>query len=97
MCEERWAAFQAFLDAHRDCTTDDECTVVGSCNLDARSLWINHEFVAVIRSRALARVLGEIVRHEMARSRRITLRESLAAPWWQRLLNRLAWSWRWWL
>ena len=53
---------------------DDEWSVVGSCNLDARSLWINFEFTAVIRSRELAKVLTNIVEYEIARSRRITIR-----------------------
>src|SRR5207247_1416497 len=43
---------------------DDQWTMVGSCNLDARSLWINLEFQAVIHSPALARILNEIVAYE---------------------------------
>lgn len=76
---------------------DDEWSVVGSCNLDARSLRINLEFAAVIRSRALAKVLMEIANHEIGQSRRITRKETLSKGWWSRLLNRLAWGLRWWL
>ena len=39
---------------------DDRWTVVGSCNLDPRSLEINLEFLAVIRSEAMAQAVTEI-------------------------------------
>jgi cardiolipin synthase len=76
---------------------DDEWSVLGSSNLDARSLWYHFEFLAVIRSPNLARALNEIVNAEIAHSHRITLRECMARSRWQRLLDRLAWSVRWWL
>jgi cardiolipin synthase len=76
---------------------DNAWAVVGSCNLDARSLWINYEFVAVIHSEDLARILTRIVGEEIAYSKRITLEEYRERNWWRRLVNRLAWSLRWWL
>ncbi len=76
---------------------DDAWTVVGSANFDARSLWINLEFLAVVHSRALAKAMHEIVRHEIKHSRRIIRRDYLRQRWWQRLLDRLAWGLRWWL
>jgi cardiolipin synthase A/B len=76
---------------------DDEWSVVGSCNLDARSLWINLEFVAVVHSRRLARVLNEIAAYEIAHSKRVTLRAYRERSYWRRLVNRLAWWFRWWL
>lgn len=77
---------------------DDQWTVLGSANLDARSLWINLEFLAVVHSRELARVMNEIIREEIKHSRRVTLRTfNASVRWWQRLLDRLAWSLRWWL
>jgi cardiolipin synthase len=76
---------------------DDQWTVLGSCNLDARSLWINLEFVAVVHSPRLARTVNGIIRHEIERSRRITLNEFRARSLWQRLLDRAAWACRWWL
>src|SRR5262249_58667077 len=51
---------------------DNQWTVVGSCNLDARSLFINLEFLAVIRSRAFARAMNAICKYELARSQRVT-------------------------
>jgi cardiolipin synthase len=76
---------------------DEERCIVGSCNLDARSLRINLEFLAVIQSRSLARILLEIIQFEVEHSRRITIRECLQRSWWRRLLDRMAWGLRWWL
>lgn len=76
---------------------DEQWSVVGSANLDARGLWINLEFLAVIHSRELARVMSEIIQHEIGLSRRIKLRDYSKRSWWQRLLDRLAWALRWWL
>jgi cardiolipin synthase len=76
---------------------DNTWSVVGSCNLDARSLWINLEFLAVIHSPAFAHALEEIVSYEIAHSQRITLAAFRERSWWRRLINRLAWALRWWL
>src|SRR5262249_55464578 len=76
---------------------DGEWAVLGSSNLDARSLWINLEFLAVIHSRKLARALNDIIRYEITPSRRTTRKKYLPRRWWERLLARLAWSLRWWL
>ena len=72
-------------------------TVVGSANLDPRSLYTNLEFVAVIRSAALARLMQRICDFERSQSQRITLRACQRIGWWDRQINRLAWMLRWWL
>lgn len=76
---------------------DTARVVVGSCNLDARSLWINFEFLAVIRSENLARLLTRIIGDEIKNSKRITLEEFQEHNWRRRLVNWLAWCLRWWL
>jgi cardiolipin synthase len=76
---------------------DDLYSVVGSCNLDPRSLYINLEFLAVIRSRKFAAILMKICRFELSQSERITMAHCRKVPPVQRLLNRLAWGLRWWL
>jgi cardiolipin synthase len=76
---------------------DDEWAVLGSSNLDARSLYINYEFLAVIHSRNLCRVLNEIVEYEIAHSHRVRPGEYRERGCWRRLVNRLAWGLRWWL
>jgi cardiolipin synthase len=83
---------------HSKCmVVDDEWSVVGSCNLDPRSLWINREFLAVIHSRRFAAALTHIIRYEISQSRRYTHRDVKAQSRWQRLVDQLAWSLRWWL
>jgi cardiolipin synthase len=76
---------------------DDQWSVLGSSNLDARSLWYHLEFLAVIHSRNLANLLNDIIAQEIAHSRRVTLTECLERRWWRRMLDRAAWAARWWL
>jgi cardiolipin synthase len=73
---------------------DDEWSVLGSCNLDPRSLRTNLEFVAVARSRPLAAALSGVCRHEMANSTRVTASHCQNRTCWQRFVDRLAWSFR---
>lgn len=76
---------------------DDAWTVVGSCNLDARSLWMNLEFFAVIHSRAVNTAVKRICRADLRNSKRITFDHDRRRPWWQRLLDWMAWRCRYWL
>ena len=76
---------------------DDQFTVVGSANMDPRSMYSNLELLAVIRSRELARVMHRICRYEIAHSDRITMDYCRRYGWWRRLFNRIAWMARWWL
>jgi cardiolipin synthase len=76
---------------------DDCWSVVGSCNLDPRSLRFNLEFFAVISSKPLALELTRICAHEMRRSRRVTWALVRGRTWWQRWRDRFAWWWRRWL
>jgi cardiolipin synthase len=76
---------------------DGEWALLGSSNFDALSLWVNLEFIAVIRSAEMARYMSGIVDEELQQSRRVTLPEVESLPFLERFLNRLAWSVRWWL
>jgi hypothetical protein len=60
-------------------------------------LWINLEFLAVIRSPALAGELTRLTDFEQSHSREITLAESRARGWGRRVLDGLAWSLHRWL
>ena len=73
---------------------DEEWSVLGSCNLDPRSLRTNLEFVAVARSRPLAAALLGVCRHEIANSTRVTGAHCRNRTCWQRFVDRLAWSFR---
>ena len=76
---------------------DRQWTVVGSANMDPRSLFINLEFMAVIRSRVFAQAVMRVCRYEMRRSRRVRFSDFKARTLRQRLLSMLAYSFRWWL
>jgi cardiolipin synthase len=76
---------------------DDRWTVLGSSNLDARSLWFNLEFLAIVRSPTLAATITSIIEYEIERRRRRRLRDYALRNCWQRGVDRLAWSCRWWL
>lgn len=80
---------------HSKAMVVDSCwSVIGSCNLDPRSLRINLEFLAVIRSDKLAAELEKICNYEREHSRKIELDEHRKASWWDRLLYRFAWYFR---
>ena len=72
-------------------------SVVGSCNLDPQSLTTNLEFLAVVRSREFAKVIEEVCREEMKASHRVRLSDCGKMGWWDRVLNRVAWTFRRWL
>lgn len=74
---------------------DKRWTICGSSNMDPRSLWINLEFLAVIKSEAFARAARGIVAYEVMHSRRVAPHET--RPLHIRLLCGLAWLLRWWL
>jgi cardiolipin synthase A/B len=76
---------------------DGRYSVIGSCNLDPRSLRLNLEFLAVGISRKLAAGVLKICRFEMRNSRRVRLEDYLKRTWSQRLLDRTAWALRRWL
>jgi cardiolipin synthase len=76
---------------------DDLWSIVGSCNLDPRSLRLNAEFLAAIRSRDVADQIYQLCRYEMQQSEEVLLVHCRRRAWWQRLRDRLAWSLRRWL
>lgn len=76
---------------------DDAWSVVGSCNLDPRSLRFNLEFVAVIHARSMALALKKICHYEMQNSRRVSVDDIARRSWGQRLCDWFAWSFRKWL
>ena len=76
---------------------DDQWSVIGSCNLDPRSLQWNFEFLGVIRSRALACTLKKICAYELRHSQRVTEQHTLKRSWFERLLHYVAWRLRGWL
>ncbi|NNM88096.1 MAG: hypothetical protein HKL95_06220 [Phycisphaerae bacterium] len=76
---------------------DRQWTILGSANMDPRSLYTNLEFMAVIRSDKFAAMARRICRHEIRRSRRVRLGDVAGYSVRTRFLAMLAWSMRWWL
>lgn len=76
---------------------DDNWSVVGSCNLDQRSLELNYEILAAIRSVPLATELRTICEHEIAQSTPVTLEQCNGRSWRERLVDRLCYALRAWL
>jgi cardiolipin synthase A/B len=76
---------------------DGRWSVIGSCNLDPRSLRLNLEFLAVGYSRKLAAGVLKICRFEMRNSQRVRLEHYLRRTWKQKALDRIAWTFRRWL
>jgi cardiolipin synthase len=76
---------------------DDRSVVLGSCNLDPRSFWLNLEFSGVLHSPSLAAAVKRICAFEMRQSRKVTAKECKQRSVGQRLLDRAAYSLRRWL
>jgi cardiolipin synthase len=60
---------------------DGHTTVVGSTNLDYRSIEYNCELSAVVRSEIFGRQMGELFAHDVRFARAISLREWRHRPW----------------
>jgi cardiolipin synthase len=73
---------------------DGRWSVIGSCNLDPRSLRINLEFIGVLQSPALAEIVRQVCLYEIEHSDRVLLAHWRGRTFWQRLGDRIAWSLR---
>lgn len=69
---------------------DDVVALVGSANLDPRSLLLNFEFNLVVHDPALAQELDALFERDWAPADRLTLEELTGAPLWQRFRNNVA-------
>jgi cardiolipin synthase len=76
---------------------DGQWSVIGSCNLDARSMRLNLEFFAAIHAPCLALALDAICQEDLRGSVRVTAAYCRRRSRWQRLLDRTAWTLRKWL
>lgn len=72
-------------------------TVVGSCNIDPRSLLTNLEFIAIIRSRELGRQAAQIFEYERRHAVPVRIRDLAMLPWWKRQLHKAAFFFKRWL
>lgn len=72
-------------------------SVVGSCNFDPRSMLLNLEFFAVVRSADFARALNDVCRDERRQSDPVRLSRCRSRGWWESWLYRITWTFRRWL
>lgn len=63
---------------------DDDTAMVGSMNLDNRSLRLNFEVGALLVDRAFAAEVSAMLRNDLARSRRVRPGDYLRLPGWRR-------------
>jgi len=69
---------------------DDRWSVIGSANLDERSMELNEENVVGIADEGLARAIADGLEADFARSREVTLEQWRRRPVWQRALEAMA-------
>ncbi len=76
---------------------DGRDTIVGSCNIDPRSLLTNLEFIAIIRSRELAEQAAAFCEYERRHADPVHMRDLETLPWWKRQLHKAAFYFKRWL
>lgn len=69
---------------------DGVAAMVGTANLDYRSIHLNFEISALLADESFASQIEEMLEADFARSARLDLEHLAARPWTQRLLPRLA-------
>lgn len=72
-------------------TIDGAWTLIGSSNLDPRSLRLNFELDMEIYSRDLARKIEDLIDLEISHSEAVTLESLASIPFRKRLRNRIIW------
>jgi cardiolipin synthase len=82
--------FQPAMMHAKTVVVDDCWSIVGSANLDERSMELNEENVVAIADAGFARAIAEGVEQDITRSREVRLEEWGRRPVWQRGLEALA-------
>lgn len=67
---------------------DGQLSLLGTINLDMRSLWLNCEITLVIDNKKFGNKLYCIQKHYINQSKLITLKSWLNRPFWHRVLER---------
>jgi cardiolipin synthase len=82
--------FQPSMMHAKTVLADDAWSIVGSANMDERSMELNEENVVGIADRDFARAIAEGVEGDVARSKEVDLEQWRRRPVWQRALERIA-------
>ncbi|OCG30012.1 cardiolipin synthase [Gilliamella sp. Choc4-2] len=68
---------------------DNQLSLVGTVNLDMRSLWLNFEITAVIDDAEFAKSLSQLLQKYLSQSDEITFDDWKKRPIWQHIVERL--------
>ena len=68
---------------------DGQLSLIGTVNLDMRSLWLNFEITLVIDDDGFGSDLAHVQDDYIARSRLVDAKRWARRPWWQRIVERL--------
>lgn len=66
---------------------DDDIALIGSVNLDKRSLWLNFEITLLVDDHSFATMLKELQQRYLQDAKRLELTEWRDRPWMQRMLE----------
>jgi cardiolipin synthase len=66
---------------------DDDIALIGSVNLDKRSLWLNFEVTLLVDDHSFATMLKELQQRYLLDAKRLELTEWRDRPWIQRMLE----------
>jgi cardiolipin synthase len=69
---------------------DDTWSVLGSANMDERSMELNEENIIGVADETLARAIAEGMEADFSRSREVSLEEVRKRPLWQRGMESVA-------
>ncbi|BAC24512.1 cls [Wigglesworthia glossinidia endosymbiont of Glossina brevipalpis] len=67
---------------------DDQLSLVGTVNLDMRSLWLNFEITLMVDNRNFGKKLKKIQTNYMSLSKVLHLKEWSKRPYWKRIIER---------
>ena len=82
--------FQPSMMHAKTVVVDDGWSIVGSANMDERSMELNEENVIGISDPAFARAIADGLAHDFTRSKEVKLEQWRRRPVWQRALEKLA-------
>lgn len=68
---------------------DNQLSLVGTVNLDMRSLWLNFEITTVIDDTEFANNLKKLLQEYLTQSKQISVSTWLKRPFWQHIIERL--------
>lgn len=68
---------------------DGQLSLLGTVNLDMRSLWLNFEITLVIDDKEFGNTLGDVQADYIAHSQLIDASQWVNRSWWQRIVERL--------